>query len=509
SLTLTNTGTYTILVHASGYYITASYTLSIQSHTGGGCIGTAVACGQTVSGSTSYPTEMDAFGLGTGGGTLIFGFSGFSGVEFDLYDPAGNRVFVEGAGGTTNVTLAAGVYTLLVHSSSYSGSGSYGFTLNCFGCNYVISPTGASLGASATNGTVAMTAGSGCCWTNWVAPVSSSWISITSGSGGSGNGTVTYSVAQNCNASARSGQIIIAPCGTTNGFSFVINQANPVTLTGQDIGAPGVPGSFGYSCGTYSVSGSGEGTDGTADVFYFLNQAITGDGQIIVRFQGIQGGDPQLAEAGIMMRQTMDPGSAQVSLSINARTNVMFRRRLAANNSAVQNSLPGMSLVQGTGSLWLRLSRMGSTFIGHYSTNGLDWQYMWFTTLNMTNLVQVGLAVTAHHHGQLATATFDNVTAGVLTPLSGTWPLPGPLLLLGGQAWSQAEFQRVGGFEFLLAGVVGDYFNIKSSSNAAAPFASWPLLSTVTNTYGVIPILDAQALTNKVRFYRAQKLGGP
>jgi hypothetical protein len=151
--------------------------------------------------------------------------------------------------------------------------------------------------------------------------------------------------------------------------------------------------------------------------------------------------------------------------------------------------------------------RMGNTFVAHYSTNGLNWQYMWFTTVNMSNQVQVGLAVTAHHYGELATATFDNVTIGALTPLSGTWPLTGPLLLQGGQNWSQAEFQRIGGFEFLLGGVVGEYDNIKATTNIALPFANWPSLVTVTNTDGVVPILDSGALTNNIKMYRAQKIG--
>jgi len=29
----------------------------------------------------------------------------------------------------------------------------------------------------------------------------------------------------------------------------------------------------------------------------------------------------------------------------------------------------------------------------------------------------------------------------------------------------------------------------------------------MTNTYGVVPFLDTQALTNKLRFYRTQRVG--
>ena len=64
------------------------------------------------------------------------------------------------------------------------------------------------------------------------------------------------------------------------------------------------------------------------------------------------------------------------------------------------------------------------------------------------------------------------------------------------------DFQRVGGLKFLVGGEVGDQFSVKCSTNPAASFASWQSLGIVTNTYGVVPFLDPQALTNQVRFYR-------
>jgi hypothetical protein len=125
----------------------------------------------------------------------------------------------------------------------------------------------------------------------------------------------------------------------------------------------------------------------------------------------------------------------------------------------------------------------------------------------MSNQVQVGLAVTAHHYGQTNTAIYDNLSMGSPTPLPGGWPLSGPLLLQGGQHWEGSEFQRIGGFEFLVGGVVGDYFSINSSTNIATPFASWLPLGNVTNTYGVVPFFDTRASTNNLLYYRAKRLG--
>ena len=293
----------------------------------------------------------------------------------------------------------------------------------------------------------------------------------------------------------------------TNAFGAANAQALLhvlITFTNTDIGDPGAPGAFTNSNGSYTVRGSGEGTDGSADVFNFTYQALAGDAQIVARLLSLQGGDPQLAEAGVMIRESLDPSSEQVSLSANASTNVIFSRRLATPGKSIPNSFQATNYLHGTNYIWLRLMRMGNTFVAHCSTNGLDWQYMWFTTVAMSNQVQVGLGVTAHFNGELATATFDNVSIGSLTNL-GTWPLSEPVVLLGGQNWSPAEFQRLGGFEFLLGGVVGDYFSIKCSTNITTPVASWSQLANLTNTYGVLPFVDPQALTNPVRFYRVQR----
>ena len=59
-------------------------------------------------------------------------------------------------------------------------------------CTYSINPTSAAFGKAAGTGSVSVTAGAGCAWT---ARSDASWITITGGSSGSGNGPVTYSVA--------------------------------------------------------------------------------------------------------------------------------------------------------------------------------------------------------------------------------------------------------------------------------------------------------------------------
>jgi len=88
------------------------------------------------------------------------------------------------------------------------------FTATSVSCTYSISPTSQSFNSSGGTGSVDVTTQSGCSWT---AISNVSWITITSGSSGTGNGTVNYSVSTNT-GSQRTGTITIA------GETFTVTQ---------------------------------------------------------------------------------------------------------------------------------------------------------------------------------------------------------------------------------------------------------------------------------------------
>jgi hypothetical protein len=101
-------------------------------------------------------------------------------------------------------------------------------------CTYTISPAGQSFGAGGGTAGTNVATGVAC---NWTASNSASWISITSGGSGKGNGAVAYSVAANTGTAARMAGLTIA------GRTFTISQAGVQT----------------YSL-SISTSGSGSGT---------------------------------------------------------------------------------------------------------------------------------------------------------------------------------------------------------------------------------------------------------
>jgi ribosomal protein S6E (S10) len=126
SMTLTNSGTFTIMVHESLYRATATYYLTIQSSAVGGCNSRTISCGQTVTTNTSLLTEMHAYNYtGTAGQQLTFAFYGaIAGADCmlaDIYSPSGQLLTSidggsDGVGHTVSLTLTnSGTFTIMVH----------------------------------------------------------------------------------------------------------------------------------------------------------------------------------------------------------------------------------------------------------------------------------------------------------------------------------------------------------------------------------------------------------
>jgi len=132
-------------------------------------------------------------------------------------------------------------------------------TINIGGsCSYTISPADSSSEKSGGIGNVNVTAGAGC---DWSAMSGATWINVTSGNSGSGNGTVNYTVLPNTDANSRTGTITIA------GQTFTITQAGtasspPVSIAGKTIlmgvtsGTPPFTSDNGYEIFIPSASGN-------------------------------------------------------------------------------------------------------------------------------------------------------------------------------------------------------------------------------------------------------------
>ena len=103
-------------------------------------------------------------------------------------------------------------------------------------CEFSLSTSGVSLGLSAASSSVSVTASSSTC--SWSATSSVNWITITAGSSGTGNGTVSFSVLANPSTNSRTGMLTIAeqPFTVTQEDSSTLLQVGYAVLTQTAIG---------------------------------------------------------------------------------------------------------------------------------------------------------------------------------------------------------------------------------------------------------------------------------
>src|SRR5262249_8782506 len=124
-------------------------------------------------------------------------------------------------------------------------------------CTYSLLPVSQNFPAVGANGSTNVTTQTGCTWS---AVSNAPWVTINSGANGSGNGTVTFSVAANTVTTSRSTTITIA------GLTFTVNQdAAPLPVI--SLSSPG-----------YMV------TEGTTQVIVAVNRAVNPSGTSTVDF---------------------------------------------------------------------------------------------------------------------------------------------------------------------------------------------------------------------------------
>src|SRR3954462_4601828 len=106
----------------------------------------------------------------------------------------------------------------------------------------------------------------------------------------------------------------------------------PAPWQQTDIGDVGAAASASEdSDGALNIAGAGSDIWGTADSFHFVYQTMC-DGDVWANHPSEQSTSP-FAKIGIMIRQSLDPGSAHVVLDVKPDGSVEFMTRGTANGS--------------------------------------------------------------------------------------------------------------------------------------------------------------------------------
>ena len=191
------------------------------------------------------------------------------------------------------------------------------------------------------------------------------------------------------------------------GFSLLPYRFTFPNAASTAIGAQ-KPGSALYSIGperqVVTVEGAGADVWGTADSFQYVYGLLQPDNMLLFRVVSLENTNP-FAKAGLMIRDSLEPGAPSVILDAKPSGEVEFMARLCYGCETTYIS--GTAI---TFPAYLRLTRSGDTFIADVSQDLSAFTRVGTVDVKMnimTSPPYAGFAVTSHDANRTTTAVFD------------------------------------------------------------------------------------------------------
>lgn len=138
------------------------------------------------------------------------------------------------------------------------------------------------------------------------------------------------------------------------------------------------------------------------DDITFLSYPMTGDGSLVAKVTQMS----SKARAGVMMRESCDPGSRFIAALVKPFSRNAYQRH---RSEAFATSQQLQKRITGGYPKWIKLKRKGNDFYSYASTNGFRWKLLYKTTLPMGEQMQWGLMVESAVQNIHATATFEHI----------------------------------------------------------------------------------------------------
>jgi hypothetical protein len=263
-------------------------TFAVAATTGPSRSGSAVVAGQTVTISQtqgcSYAISPENASAPAGASTGKVTVTAGTGCSWSASSNASWLTITSGSSGSGNgeVQYSAAAATGPSRSGTLTIAGKT-FTLNQGdGCSFSLSSTTANIDDGGGQGTFTVQSASGCAWT---ATSAVPWVTISSGSSGTGTGTVRFTAAAN-SGPPRNGTI------TAGGQTFTVQQGNGCSYS-LSSGSTSFPASGGS--GTVNVSaGAGCGWTATSNgAWLTVTSGASGTGNGTVGFTAASTTGPQ------------------------------------------------------------------------------------------------------------------------------------------------------------------------------------------------------------------------
>ncbi len=172
--------------------------------------------------------------------------------------------------------------------------------------------------------------------------------------------------------------------------------------------------------GTYTMTARSDNISGQSDSFHYVYKQLSGTGSIVVKVESVIETSTS-AKAGVMIRETLDPDSKYAMIFSRPDGGIRFRRRNETAGDST-NSVDSRSAVPH----WVKLERDAAGLLtASHSVDGINFVPVDDVTLGssdtvqMNNVVFIGLALSSNNPEQTCTAVFSDVgTTGTVT---GQW----------------------------------------------------------------------------------------
>jgi len=173
-------------------------------------------------------------------------------------------------------------------------------------------------------------------------------------------------------------------------------------------GHPASVGSFTEApAGTYTMTAAGANIWGAADEFHYAYKTLNGSGSIIAKVESIKNSH-SWAKGGVMVRDTLEPGSAHGTMFLTAAQGLAFERRIEAGGNTTRDRQTVI-----TAPYWVKVEvetvQAGVRVRASHSADGIAWTELGDDLLTTNGPVQIGLALTSRTAGLPTEAVFSNV----------------------------------------------------------------------------------------------------
>lgn len=186
----------------------------------------------------------------------------------------------------------------------------------------------------------------------------------------------------------------------------------PLRWSSQDIGNTALPGSACYTNGVFTIKASGNDIWDVSDQFHFAYAVLQGNGSFVARVSSLDKSNAW-NKCGIMIRESLDPGSKHAFIAVTSGNGIAFQYRQNSGGNSTNTNVTGFTVPY-----WIKLVKNGSSYSAYRSRDSISWAQAGNNidlAFGNNTPVYCGLALTSHDNTILSKAAIDNFSSSGFT----------------------------------------------------------------------------------------------